>query len=407
MNIQMVDLKSQYEKIKEEVDAGIQDVIDNTQFIKGPQIKQFEEALAAELGVRHVIACANGTDALQVAMMALGLQRGDEVILPVFTYAATAEVVALLGLVPVMVDVDPDTFCIDVHLIEAKISVRTKAIVPVHLFGQCADMEGILRIANKHNLFVIEDTAQAIGAVYRGKSEEVRIKSDQKTLHSSLLPLHFDDTLAGMPAVALAKAGTIGTIGTTSFFPSKNLGCFGDGGALMTNDDELAARVRMICSHGQSVQYVHDVIGVNSRLDTIQAAVLLAKLPHLRNYELARNEAANLYDRLLGNQPNIIIPKRNKNSTHVFHQYTLKIVGKNRDEVRKRLADKGIPSMVYYPIELHKQKAFAAYHKNGDSYPVSEMLCSSVLSLPMHTEMSKEMVEYICNSLIAILNQEG
>ncbi len=257
-----------------------------------------------------------------------------------------------------------------------------------------------MRLVAKYNLFVIEDTAQAIGAKYGGKSEElikseeVRIKSEaQKTLNSSLLPLHSTKV----------SAGAIGTIGTTSFFPSKNLGCFGDGGALMTNDDELAARVRMICSHGQSVQYVHDVIGVNSRLDTIQAAVLLAKLPHLRSYEASRNQAANLYDKLLGNHPNLVIPKRNENSTHVFHQYTLKIVDKNRDEVRKRLADIGIPSMVYYPIELHKQKAFAAYHKNGDSYPVSEMLCGSVLSLPMHTELTREMVEFICKQLIAVM----
>lgn len=403
MQIQMVDLKGQYNKIKSEIDLGIHEVISNAQFIKGPQLKQFEEALAAELGVRHVIACANGTDALQVAMMALGLQRGDEVILPVFTYAATAEVVALLGLVPVMVDVDPDTFCIDVNLIEAKISVRTKAIVPVHLFGQCADMEGIMRLAAKHNLFVIEDTAQAIGAVYRGKSEEVRIKSDQKTLHSSLLPLHSTKSEAGEPAVTLVKAGTMGHIGTTSFFPSKNLGCYGDGGALMTNDDDLAKKIRMICNHGQSVQYVHDVIGVNSRLDSIQAAILNAKLPHLKSYELARNEAANLYDKLLGNTPNIVIPKRNANSTHVFHQYTIKIVNLDRDSIRKKLADAGIPSMVYYPIELHKQSAFAGYHKEGDAYPVSEMLCSSVLSLPMHTELTREMVEFICKRLIEVV----
>jgi UDP-2-acetamido-2-deoxy-ribo-hexuluronate aminotransferase len=375
MKIQMVDLKSQYEKIKSEVDKGIHEVINNTQFIKGSQIKQFEDALALELGVKHVIACANGTDALQVAMMGLGLKPGDEIILPVFTYVATAEVIALLGLIPVMVDVDADTFCIDVNLIESKITNKTKAIVPVHLFGQCADMYGIMRLAEKYNLFVIEDTAQAIGS-------ELLMANGQKL-----------------------KAGTIGDIGTTSFFPSKNLGCFGDGGALMTNDDALAARVRMICSHGQSVQYVHEVIGVNSRLDTIQAAVLNAKLPHLRSYELARNEAANLYDKLLGNHPNLVIPKRNENSTHVFHQYTLKIVDKNRDEVRKRLADIGIPSMVYYPIELHKQKAFAAYHKNGDSYPVSEMLCGSVLSLPMHTELTREMVEFICKELIKVVEE--
>ncbi len=324
----MVDLRGQYEKIKKEVDAGIQAVIDNTQFIKGPQIKQFEEALAAELGVKHVIACANGTDALQIAMMALDLKPGDEVILPVFTYVATAEVIALLGLTPVMVDVDPDTFCIDVNLIEAKITPRTKAIVPVHLFGQCADMGAIMQIAKKHNLFVIEDTAQAIGAKYTFK----------------------DGSVMG--------AGCIGTVGTTSFFPSKNLGCYGDGGALMTNNDELA-----------------------------------------------RNEAANWYDELLGNHPNLIIPKRNPNSTHVFHQYTLQIVGLNRDEVRRKLAEKNIPSMVYYPIELHKQKAFAIYNEIGEQFPVSEKLCATVLSLPIHTEMTKEMVEFICSNFISIIEQ--
>jgi UDP-2-acetamido-2-deoxy-ribo-hexuluronate aminotransferase len=373
MKIQMVDLKSQYEKIKAEVDAGIQDVINNTQFIKGPQIKQFEDALAKELDVKHVIACANGTDALQIAMMALRLKPGDEIILPVFTYVATAEVVGLLGLNPVMVDVDPETFCIDVNLIEGKITSKTKAIVPVHLFGQCANMDEVMQIAKKHNLSIIEDTAQAIGS-------EMLMANGQKL-----------------------KAGTIGTIGTTSFFPSKNLGCYGDGGALMTNDDELAKQIRMICNHGQSIQYVHDVIGVNSRLDSIQAAILNAKLPHLKSYELARNEAASIYDSLLGNHPNLIIPKRNPKSTHVFHQYTLQIVGKNRDEIRKKLADAGIPSMVYYPIELHKQKAFSVYHAEGDSYPVSEKLCATVLSLPMHTEMTREMVNYISLKLISIL----
>jgi UDP-2-acetamido-2-deoxy-ribo-hexuluronate aminotransferase len=376
MKIQMVDLKSQYEKIKNEVDKGIQEVIHNTQFIKGPQIKQFEDALALELGVKHVIACANGTDALQIAMMGLGLKPGDEIILPVFTYVATAEVIALLGLTPVMVDVDADTYCIDVNLIESKITNNTKAIVPVHLFGQCANMEEIMRISKRHNLFVIEDTAQAIGAKYT-----------------------FSDG-------SIVGAGTMGTIGTTSFFPSKNLGCYGDGGALMTNDDELAKKIRMICNHGQSVQYVHDVIGVNSRLDSIQAAILNAKLPHLKGYELARNEAAKLYDKLLGNTPNIVIPKRNANSTHVFHQYTLKIVNLDRDSLRKKLADAGIPSMVYYPIELHKQSAFSSFHQDGDSYPISEMLCQSVLSLPIHTEMTEEMVEYICFTLISVLNQE-
>jgi UDP-2-acetamido-2-deoxy-ribo-hexuluronate aminotransferase len=375
MKIQMVDLKGQYEKIKTEVDAGIHEVIINAQFIKGPQIKVFEDALANELGVKHLIACANGTDALQIAMMGLGLKPGDEIILPVFTYVATAEVIAVLGLIPVMVDVDPDTFCIDVNLIEAKISNKTKAIVPVHLFGQCANMDEVIHIALKHNLYVIEDTAQAIGAKFTFK----------------------DGSVMG--------AGCIGTVGTTSFFTSKNLGCYGDGGALMTNNDELAAKIRMICNHGQSVQYVHDAIGVNSRLDTIQAAVLNAKLPKLKGYELARNEAANWYDELLGNHPNLIIPKRNPNSTHVFHQYTLQIVGKNRDKARSMLSERGIPSMVYYPIELHKQKAFSQFWDGSDRFPVSEQLVTSVLSLPMHTELTYEMVKYISENLIDVLDR--
>lgn len=374
MKIQMVDLKSQYEKIKNEIDSNIQEVINNTQFIKGPQIKQFEEALAAELNVKHVIACANGTDALQIAMMALGLKPGDEVILPVFTYVATAEVIALLGLTPVMVDVDADTFCIDVHLIEAKITPRTKAIVPVHLFGQCADMDSILEIASRHSLFVIEDTAQAIGATW------LRANGQRLT------------------------AGAAGDIGTTSFFPSKNLGCYGDGGALMTNDDALAVKIRMICNHGQTVQYVHDVIGVNSRLDSIQAAVLNAKLPHMSEYESARNQAAQWYDDFLGNHDDLIIPKRNPNSTHVFHQYTLQIIGKSRDKVRSMLLERGIPSMVYYPIELHKQKAFSQFWDGSERFPVSEQLVSTVLSLPMHTELTYETVRYICENLIDVLD---
>ena len=380
MKIQMVDLKDQYIKIKAEVDAGIQEVINNTQFIKGPQIKKFEDNLAEYLNVKHVIACANGTDALQIAMMALDLKPGDEIILPVFTYVATAEVIALLGLTPVMIDVEPDTFCIDTKLIERKITSKTKAIVPVHLYGQCANMDEIMSIANKHNLFVIEDTAQALGASFDFAQDDNIVKQ---------------------------KAGTIGTIGTTSFFPSKNLGCYGDGGALMTNDDELAKKIRMICNHGQSVQYVHDVIGVNSRLDSIQAAVLNAKLPHLNSYEIARNEAANWYDELLGNHPNIIIPKRDLKSTHVFHQYTLQIRNSKkeiRNLIREELQKRGIPSMIYYPIELHKQKAFEKFNTNNDHFPVSEMLCKTVLSLPIHTEMNKEMVEYICKNLLEIIN---
>jgi UDP-2-acetamido-2-deoxy-ribo-hexuluronate aminotransferase len=374
MEIQMVDLKRQYEKIKSEVDQGIQEVINNTQFIKGPQIKKFEKDLQEALNVNHVVACANGTDALQIAMMALDLKPGDEVLLPVFTYVATAEVIALLGLTPVMIDIDSDTFCIDVDLIESKISKQTKAIVPVHLFGQCANMDEILRIAEKHKLFVIEDTAQAIGAKYTFK----------------------DGSVMG--------AGCMGTIGTTSFFPSKNLGCYGDGGALMTNDDALAAKIRVICNHGQTVQYVHDVIGVNSRLDSIQAAVLNAKLPHLSEYKSARNQAAQWYDDFLGNHDNLIIPKRNPNSTHVFHQYTLQIVDKNRDKVRSMLLEKGIPNMVYYPIELHKQKAFEQFWDGIERFPVSEQLVSTVLSLPMHTELTYEMVRYICENLIDVLD---
>ncbi len=379
----MVDLKGQYIKIKAEVDAGIQEVINNTQFIKGPQIKVFEENLAQYLNVKHVIACANGTDALQIAMMALDLKPGDEIILPVFTYVATAEVIALLGLTPVMIDVEPDTFCIDTKLIERKITSKTKAIVPVHLYGQCANMDEIMSIANKYHLYVIEDTAQALGSQYAIGNKQLANDLETK------------------------KAGTIGNIGTTSFFPSKNLGCYGDGGALMTNDDELAKKIRMICNHGQSVQYVHDVIGVNSRLDSIQAAVLNAKLPHLNSYEIARNEAANWYDELLGNHPNIIIPKRDLKSTHVFHQYTLQIRNSKkeiRNLIREELQKRGIPSMIYYPIELHKQKAFEKFNTNNDHFPVSEMLCKTVLSLPIHTEMNKEMVEYICKNLLEIIN---
>ena len=414
----MVDLKGQYDKIADEINAGIQDVIANTQFIKGPQIKQFEDALALELGVKHVIACANGTDALQIAMMALGLKPGDEVILPVFTYVATAEVIALLGLTPVMVDVDADTFCIDVNLIEAKISVRTKAIVPVHLFGQCANMDAIMEIADRHNLFVVEDTAQAIGASVRQAQDDAEVQLPE----ASGQKLDASSQSAGLPTYAKASAGAIGHIGTTSFFPSKNLGCFGDGGGMVTNDDELAKKIRMICNHGQSVQYVHDVIGVNSRLDSIQAAVLNAKLPHLREYEAARNRAADWYDELLGNHPNIVIPKRNPKSTHVFHQYTIRVKSEEvriksnvahnssllhskRDAVRKALSEKGIPTMVYYPIELHKQKAFAQYWDGVERFPVSEQLVQTVLSLPMHTEMTREMVEEICAALIEITNR--
>ena len=325
-NIQMVDLKSQYQNIMTEINAAILKVIENGQFIKGPDVKIFEDNLKSYLNVKHVISCANGTDALQIAMMTLDLKPGDEIIVPVFTYIATAEVIGLLGLKPIMVDVEPDTFCIDVTKIENVITSKTKAIVPVHLFGQCANMNEIMHLARKHRLFVIEDTAQAIGTKYT-----------------------FQDG-------TVVSAGCIGDIGTTSFFPSKNLGCYGDGGALFTNDDALAEKLRMICNHGQKVQYVHDIIGVNSRLDTIQAAILNVKLSQLRNYENSRNQAAHWYDELLSKLDWLEIPKRSNSSTHVFHQYTIKIKEgrEKRDALKAELSKRGIPTMVYYPIPLHQ-----------------------------------------------------
>jgi UDP-2-acetamido-2-deoxy-ribo-hexuluronate aminotransferase len=368
--IQMVDLKGQYEKIKHEVDAGIQEVINATAFINGPAVKEFQAQLEEYLHVKYVIPCANGTDALQIAMMALGLKPGDEVITASFTYVATAEVIGLLGLVPVLVDVNPDTFDIDIDALERNITDKTKAIVPVHLFGQCADMDRIMSIAKKHQLYVIEDVAQAIGADYR----------------------HADGKIS--------KAGTIGHIGCTSFFPSKNLGCYGDGGAIYTNDDALAKKIRMIAHHGQSVQYVHDVLGVNSRLDTIQAAVLKAKLKHLDSYAAARNKAADYYDKAFVNHPKLKTPTRYKNSTHVFHQYTLQLINTDRTKLREQLAEKGIPAMIYYPIPLHMQNAYKNdRYKRGD-FPVTEKLCASVLSLPMHTELDEETLGYITRTIL-------
>ena len=372
--IQMVDLKSQYEKIKTEVDAGIEEVISNTAFINGPAVKEFQSDLENYLNVKHVIPCANGTDALQIAMMALDLKPGDEVITASFTYVATAEVIGLLGLTPVLVDVYEDTFDINIEAIEKAITPKTKAIVPVHLFGQCADMERIMALAKKHNLFVIEDVAQAIGADYTF--------SDGKKV----------------------KAGTIGTIGCTSFFPSKNLGCYGDGGAIYTNDDVLAKKLRMIAHHGQSVQYVHDVLGVNSRLDTIQAAVLKVKLKHLDEYASARNKAADYYDNAFANHPKLKTPVRAKNSTHVFHQYTLRLVGVDRKLLREQLAERGIPAMIYYPIPLHEQNAYKSDRFKKEDFPITEKLCATVLSLPMHTEMDEEMLKYITDNLIELLN---
>lgn len=373
--IQMVDLKGQYEKIRDEVNAGIQQVIDSTAFINGPAVKEFQAAMENYLQVKHVIPCANGTDALQIAMMALDLKPGDEVITASFTYVATAEVIGLLGLTPVLVDVDPDTFNIDVACIERAITPKTKAIVPVHLFGQCADMEGIMRLAKEHDLAVIEDVAQAIGADYT-----------------------FADG-------STAKAGTIGTIGCTSFFPSKNLGCYGDGGALYTNSDELAKKIRMIAHHGQSVQYVHDVLGVNSRLDTIQAAVLKAKLPHLDEYAAARRKAADHYDRAFAGHPKLKTPVRSASSTHVFHQYTLQLQGVDRTALREALAQRGIPAMIYYPIPLHMQKAFASDRFKAGDFPVTEHLCSCVLSLPMHTELDEDTLSFISSTVLELVSQ--
>jgi dTDP-4-amino-4,6-dideoxygalactose transaminase len=370
----MVDLKNQYLKIKPEIDAAIQEVLESTAFINGPAVKRFQQNLEQYLQVKHVIPCANGTDALQIAMMALGLKPGDEVITADFTYVATAEVIGLLGLTPVLVDVNPSTFDINIEALERNITEKTKAIVPVHLFGQCANMDAIMEIAKKYNLYVIEDNAQAIGAEYTFQNGTRK------------------------------KAGTIGHIGCTSFFPSKNLGCFGDGGAIMTNDDELAQRCRMIVSHGQSKQYVHDVLGVNSRLDSIQAAILDVKLKYLDQYIQARQKAAEYYDRKFSNHPEIIIPARNPNSTHVFHQYTLQIKNGKRDALRAFLQEQGIPSMIYYPIPLHLQKAYQSpRYKKGD-FPVTEMLCASVLSLPMHTELTEDTLEQITNTVLNFFN---
>lgn len=369
----MVDLKSQYEKIKTEVDTAILNVLSSTAFINGPEVKAFQTELEQYLGVKHVIPCANGTDALQIAMMALDLKPGDEVITADFTYVATAEVIALLGLRPVLVDVIPDTFDIDIAAIEKAITPKTKAIVPVHLFGQCANMEAIMTLAKKHNLYVIEDNAQAIGANY--------IYNDGK----------------------IKKAGTIGTIGCTSFFPSKNLGCYGDGGALFTNDDALAAKIRKIANHGQSVQYVHDVIGVNSRLDSIQAAILRIKLRNLDNYAIARNKAADYYDKAFANNPKLKTPARSNYSNHVFHQYTVQLSGVDRNALREFLASKDIPAMIYYPIPLHLQKAYLdPRYKNGD-FPVTEKLCESVVSFPMHTELDEETLKYITTSVLEFI----
>lgn len=374
--IQMVDLAGQYQKIKPEVDMAIQEVIDSTAYIKGEHLRLFELELADYLGVKHVIGCGNGTDALQLALMALDLKPGDEVITPNFTFIATVEVVALLGLTPVLVDVDANTFTMDINSLKAAITPKTKAIIPVHLFGQCANMEQITEIATKNNIFIIEDNAQALGAdyIFNGGFK--------------------------------VKAGTIGSIGTTSFFPSKNLGCFGDGGALMTNDDGLADKIRSIANHGMKVRYHHDRIGINSRLDTIQAAILRVKLKYLDEYNKARIEAANRYNKHFGSCEKLITPIKANWSNHIYHQYTLRLIEGSREDLVAKLAEKRIPAMVYYPVPLHKQAAFVPYQKNAkvQSFPKTDMLCNTVISLPIHSEMNEELQEYIGETVRTILD---
>ncbi len=368
-NIQMVDLKTQYHHIKNQIDHAVIECISSTSFINGPAVKEFQTNLEDYLGVKHVIPCANGTDSLQIAMMALELQPGEEVICPAFTYVATAEVIGLLGLTPVMVDVDPNTFNITAEDIEKAITPKTKAIVPVHLYGQSCDMEPIMQLAKKYNLFVIEDNAQAIGADYT-----------------------FADG-------SKAKTGTIGHIGSTSFFPSKNLGCYGDGGALMTNDDDLAQKMKMIANHGQEKKYYHKVLGCNSRLDTIQAAILKIKLNHLDQYSSARNTMAAFYDEAFSSIEELEVPVRQYNSNHVFHQYTTKVKNDKRDELQKYLSKKGIPSMIYYPLPLYKQEAFQQFVLPNFKLEITEQLCEEVLSLPVHTEMNIFDMEYVCNTI--------
>lgn len=361
--IHMVDLQGQYLRIRQEVDAAISKVLMSTAFIQGPEVAAFGESLAAYTGSAHVVTCGNGTDALQIAMMALGLKPGDEVILPVHTYVATAEVIALLGLKPVFADVRADSFNLDPQLLEGLITERTKAIVPVHLYGQCADMAAILDVASRYNLYVIEDAAQALGATYTFPDGKVR------------------------------QAGTMGTFGTTSFFPSKNLGAYGDGGALFTQDAELAARAKMIANHGQRKKYYHEVVGINSRLDTIQAAILGVKLKYLTEFQQRRQEAAAVYDVALSGIDGLVIPHRIHGCSHVFHQYTIRV--NNREGLRAALEKNGIPTMIYYPVPLHRQEA---YRTNG-VFPVAEELSRTVLSLPIHTEMDAATLAYICDAI--------
>lgn len=372
----MVDLKGQYEGIKSEVNESLQEVLETTAFINGPQVQSFQKELEKYLDVKHVIPCANGTDALQIAMMGLGLKPGDEVITADFTFAATVEVIALLQLTPVLVDVDPQTFNIDPEAIKKAITPNTKAIVPVHLFGQTGNMDAIMEIAKEHNLYVIEDNAQAIGANYHSKSGKTQ------------------------------KAGTIGDVAATSFFPSKNLGCYGDGGAIFTNDDDLAHTIRGIVNHGMYERYHHDVVGVNSRLDSFQAAVLRAKLPKLDQYNKARQKAAEKYTEAFQGDENVETPVlEGESDTHVYHQYTLKIKNGKRDALAKHLQEKGIPFGIYYPIPLHSQKAYADERYNEADFPVTNQLVKEVLSLPMHTELDDEQIEYIADTIKDFLNK--
>lgn len=373
--IQMVDLKSQYDQIKDTVNASIQEVLDTTSYINGPQVHSFQKNLETYLDVKHVIPCANGTDALQIIMMGMGLQPGDEVITADFTFAATVEVIALLQLTPVLVDVDPDTFNISVEAIKKAITPKTKAIVPVHLFGQAANMEEIMALATEHNLYVIEDNAQGIGANYKYADGSKK------------------------------KTGVIGHAASTSFFPSKNLGCYGDGGAIFTNDDALAHTLRGIVNHGMYVRYHHDVVGVNSRLDSIQAAVLNTKLPLLDGYNVKRQEAAAKYSAALANHANIVTPViTGEQDSHVFHQYTLRIINADRDGLMQHLLDKGIPCAIYYPIPLHSQKAYADSRYNESDFPVTNQLVKEVISLPMHTELDDEQIKFITDSVIEFLS---
>lgn len=371
----MVDLQTQYQKIKAEIDLAISNVLTHGAYINGADVSEFSELLSTYLGGCKVIPCANGTDALQIAFMSLGLQPGDEIIVPAFTYVATAEVIGLLGLKPVLVDVDASDFNLNMAHVRSAITSRTTAIVPVHLFGQCANMEQVLELANEYGLYVIEDVAQALGADY-----------------------YFRDG-------SIKKAGTIGHIGCTSFFPSKNLGCYGDGGAIFTDDEQLAAKIKMIANHGQERKYIHKYIGVNSRLDTIQASVLKVKLKYFKEYILARQDAAEVYDRLLSDINQIVIPNRNLSSTHVFHQYTITIRNGLRDELKKYLEEKGIPTMVYYPVPLNEQEAFSKICSIASSgLEQTKQLCNSVLSLPIHTEMNQEQQIFIAGTIKDFFN---